>query len=172
MNLQMGKVIGGMFITVDRTGKEMFEVNMYPVFQDAEGVDRVLMFSMHKKKFTTTHIDEIKETFDSVVKSASGQNIRDLIHVTRIGNTEICVVKDIMSYEVLYNDTVYLTLSDQIEKGHSMCFFATRKAPKYIAVKELRYILGSASLLFFLNLIMTIYYINNNKRRILIYEIN
>lgn len=168
MNLHIGKVVGGMFITVDRTGKEMFEINMYPVFKDSEDVDRVLMFSMFKKKFRTTDINEIKEIFDTTVNETSGQNIRDLIQVTRIGSKEICVVKDIMSYQVLYNDTLYLTLSDQIEKDHSMCFFATRKAPKYIEVKELRYIPSSTSLLFFLNLVTTIYYIGNNKRRIFI----
>lgn len=172
MDLQMGKIVGGMFITIDRAGKELFEINMYPVFQDDNDVDRVLMFSMYKKKFNTSNVDDIKEAFDNVVKSASGQHIRDSIHITRFGNIEICVVKDTMSYEVLYNDSLYLTLCNQIEKGYSVCYFATRKAPKYIKVKELRYILGSSSILFFLNLVIDVLYINNKRAVVFILLLN
>lgn len=152
-NLKFGKVVGGMFITGECPTKRTFEVNMYPVFTDSEGNEKVLMMSMYKKKFNTSDIHEMNEKIEEIITNTEGQNIRNLINVTRIGNVELSVVKDIMSYEVLYNGSLYMTLSDTLEKGYSMCFIASRKAPKYIEAKDLVYLTRSNSTVYFFYII-------------------
>lgn len=150
--LKLGKVIGGMFITGECPTKEIFEVNMYPIFTDSEGKKRVLMQSMLKKKFVTSDIHVMNQKIDEIISITEGQDIRGYIDVTRVSNSkfgtvEICVCKDILSHQVMYNGASYMYISDEIERpGYSVCYFANRKAPKYIEIKELVYLTGSLNL--------------------------
>lgn len=136
--IRFGKIIGGMFVTGEYGPNQIFEVNMYPIFTDAEGNEKVLMNSMYKKKFVTSDINVMTEKINEVIAAAESQIIRDYIKVTRIKNIELSVIQNSMSYEILYNDAKYMTICTEVErKGYSVCYFASRRAPKYIETKDL-----------------------------------
>lgn len=149
--IKFGKIIGGMFVTGECTSKEIFEVNMYPIFINAEGNEKVLMNSMYKKKFVTSDINVMQEKINEVIAASESQIIRDYIKVTRTKNTELSVIQNSMSYEILYNDSKYMTICTEVEReGYAICYFASRRAPKYIETKDLVRLTGSnVSLIYF-----------------------